>query len=303
MTEPAPATTTRRRSGVRRALWVGLCIIIGGYAGLCGLMYVLQGRLLYHPTRAMAGTPAQLGLAYEDVALIAEDGVRLAAWYVPADEPRGTVLFCHGNAGNMSHRLSTIEVWHDVGLNILVYDYRGYGPSDGRPDEAGTYRDAEAAWQHLARQRGVAAAGLVVHGRSLGGAVAAWVAERHPPKALILESTFTSVPDAAADLFPWLPARWLARYEYDTLARLPNVACPVLVIHSRADNLLPYAHGQALFESARAPKQFLEIHGPHGTGFMQSEAVYARGLTDFVAPYLAARPNGGQANRQGPRAP
>jgi len=285
--EPSATNTgTGRRRSAGRVLWSILRIAVGVYVGLCVLLYLFQGRLLYHPEDEIAYTPARLDLAYDEVVLTTDDGVRLAAWYVPAETPRGTVLFCHGNAGNMSHRLSTIEVWNGLGWNLLLFDYRGYGASEGSPDEEGTYRDAEAAWRHLTVERGVAAGDLLVHGRSLGGAVAAWVAVQHPPKAVILESTFTNVPDAAAHLFPWLPVRWLARYKYDTLARVGHLACPVLVIHSRGDDLLPYAHGRALFEAAGPPKQFLEIHGPHGNGFVQSGARYTRGLEDFLARYV-----------------
>ena len=286
--EPSAAKTeTGRRWSAGRVLWSILRIAVGVYVGLCVLLFLFQGRLLYHPDDEIAYTPARLRLDYDEVALTTEDGVRLAAWYVPAEAPRGTVLFCHGNAGNMSHRLSTIEVWNGLGWNLLLFDYRGYGRSEGSPDEEGTYRDAEAAWQYLTAERGVAGTDLLVHGRSLGGAVAAWVAVQHPPKAVILESTFTSVPDAAARLWPGLPVRWLARYEYGTLDRVSRLACPVLIIHSRGDDLLPYAHGRALFEAASPPKQFLEIHGPHGSGFVQSGAQYTGGLEDFLARHVA----------------
>jgi len=161
-------------------------IAVGVYVGICLVMFVFQSHLLYHPLREIERTPERVGLAYEEVTLRTPDGLRLAAWYVPADEARGTVLFCHGNAGNMSHRVSTVEILNRLRMNVFLFDYRGYGASEGSPSEAGMYRDAETAWRHVVEERGVAPGDLIIQGRSLGGAVAAELAERHPPRALIL---------------------------------------------------------------------------------------------------------------------
>jgi fermentation-respiration switch protein FrsA (DUF1100 family) len=171
------------------------------------------------------------------------------------------VLFCHGNAGNVSHRLDTLQFFRSLGLGTLIFDYRGYGRSDGSPSEKGTYRDAEAAWRHLVEQRQIPPERIVILGRSLGGAVAARLAADQRPGALVVESAFTSVPDLAARMFPVYPVHLLARIRYNTLKWIRRVHCPVLVVHSRDDEMIPFRHGRRLFEAAPEPKEFLELRG------------------------------------------
>ena len=184
---------------------VGLAVA-GLYVGLAAMVFVSQSRLVYYPQRGIIATPGQIGLSYDAVTFEAADGVRLSGWFVPAEAPRGVILFCHGNAGNISHRLESIRVFHRLGLSTFIFDYRGYGQSEGRPTEQGTYLDAEAAWRYLVQERRVAPTEIIVFGRSLGGAIAAWLAQDHTPRALIVESTFTSVRDMASHLYPFLPA-------------------------------------------------------------------------------------------------
>lgn len=265
-----------------RALIALLLTLALAYLALLLLLFAVQGRLLYFPTRAIEATPADAGLAYEEVGLRAADGVRLQAWYVPAPGDRGTILFFHGNGGNLSHRLDTLRLLHRLGWSTLILSYRGYGRSEGTPTERGTYLDAEAAWRHLVEDRGIPAERVVVFGRSLGGGVAAWLAERHPPGGLILESTFTSVPDLAAGIYPLLPVRLLVRHRYPTLSRLPRIRAPVLVVHGREDEIIPFRHGQRLYDAAREPKAFLEIRGSHNEGFLLSGESYAKGLAAFL---------------------
>ena len=193
------------------------------------------------------------------------------------------VLFCHGNAGNMSHRLESIRVFHRLGLSTLIFDYRGYGQSEGKPTEQGTYLDAEAAWRYLVQRQEVDPAEVFVFGRSLGGAIAAWLARGHTPKALIMESTFTSVPDIAAHLYPYLPVRLLSRFHYNAVDYVRQVNCPVLIVHSRDDEMIPFSHGRRLFETANEPKEFLEIRGSHNEGFMTSADRYEEGLASFLS--------------------
>jgi len=265
-------------------------IAVGVYVGTCLVLFVFQSHLLYHPLLEIERTPENVGLSYEEGTLRTPDGLRLAAWYVPADEARGTVLFCHGNAGNISHRVGTLEILNRLRMNVFLFDYRGYGASEGSPSEAGMYRDAETAWRHVVEERGVAPGDLVIHGRSLGGAVAAELAERHPPRALVLESAFTSVPDVAAGMYPWLPVRLLARFQYDTLARIGRIACPKLILHSRGDDLIPFEHGRRLFEAAGEPKTWLEITGRHSDGFLTSGRRYEKGLDDFLSRHVGVGP-------------
>ena len=266
-----------------------LTFVAAGYVAVLVGMYAFQSRLIFFPntpSRAVGPGPDSIGLAFESVEILTEDGTKLDAWYVPALEPRGTVLFFHGNAGNISHRLDSLRVFNHLGLSTLIFDYRGYGRSKGKVSEPGFYRDAEAAWRHLTEERRIPVAEIVIFGRSLGAAVAAHVAGRHRPGALIIESGFVSVPDMAAELYPWLPARRLARIGFPTGDYLKSVSCPVLVVHSRDDEIIPFGHGQSLFEIAREPKQILELRGGHNDGFLVSGRQYLDGLDAFVATSL-----------------
>lgn len=261
-----------------------LAIAAAAYVGLTLVVFLFQARFVFFPTRSLGATPATIGLDYEDVTVETSDGVALAGWYVPAQDSEQFVLFFHGNAGNISHRLESIAQFHRLGLNVFIIDYRGYGQSQGRISEAGTYLDAEAAWDYLVKTRGVEPAQIIIFGRSLGGAVAAYLARQHPPKMLILESTFTSVPDMGARQFPFLPVRRLARIQYNTAERLPDIPVPVLIVHSPDDRVIPFSHGQRLFEVAPEPKTFLQIRGGHNEGFVISQN-YEAGLQQFITRY------------------
>lgn len=266
-----------------------LLLVAVGYGAVALYLFLMQPRLLYYPEmpgRELEATPAHIGLAYEDVSLRTVDGVHLHAWFIPADNPRATVLFCHGNAGNISHRLESIRLLHSLGLQVLIFDYRGYGQSEGSPSEAGTYHDADAAWRHLRQDRALPASGIIIHGRSLGAAVAADLASRTRPAAVILESAFTSVPDMAAGIYPWLPVRLLSRYRYNSLDKVARIAAPLLLVHSRDDGIIPFAHGQRLFDRAREPKSLLEINGGHNDAFQTSRKAYTHGLQSFLATHL-----------------
>jgi uncharacterized protein len=269
-----------------------LGLLAVAYLGIVVLMYLGQSRLLhlpYLPGRTLTATPEQIGLAYEDVRFAAEDGVALHGWFVPAPDARATLLFFHGNAGNISHRLDSLRIFHDLGLATFIFDYRGYGQSHGRPSEAGLYADARAAWAHLTEDRGVDPARIIAFGRSLGAAVAACLARERRVGALILESTFTSAPDLGAELYPWLPVRTLARLNYDTRACVRDVEAPVLVVHSPEDEIIPFRHGEAL--AAAAGADLLRIGGDHNTGFLRSREGYRRGLERFIAALDAAAAN------------
>jgi uncharacterized protein len=266
-----------------------LLLVAGCYGAFAVYLFIMQPRLLYYPDmpgRELEATPAVVGLAYEEVALQTSDGVRLHAWFIPVEQPRASVLFCHGNAGNISHRLDSIRLLHSLGLQVLIFDYRGFGKSEGSPSEAGTYRDVDAAWHHLLDVRGIPAGEIIVSGRSLGAAVAADLASRTRPAAVILESAFTSVPDMAAEIYPWLPVRLLSRYRYDNLDKVMRITGPLLLVHSRQDEIIPFAHGERLFERAREPKSFLEIQGGHNDAFLTSRKAYTHGLKAFLDTHL-----------------
>jgi fermentation-respiration switch protein FrsA (DUF1100 family) len=206
----------------------------------------------------------------------------LHGWYVPADNARGTVLFSHGNAGNIGHRLDSVRLFNRLDLNVLIYDYRGFGNSEGKTTEAGTYLDGQAAWAWLTEEKQTDPGQIVIFGRSLGAAIAADLASRYCAAAVILESAFTSVPDMAARLYPWLPVRLLSRFQYNNLDKVSRITSPLLIVHSRDDEIVPYEQGERLFEQAREPKQFLELNGGHNDGFYLSHDHYAESLAEFL---------------------
>lgn len=268
-------------------LWTIPLTLVAVYAALLACVFLFQSHLVYVPMRALAESPASRAMPFEEATLTACDGTRLSAWFIPAPRPAGVVLFCHGNAGNTSHRLDVAAFFRAIGLSTLLFDYRGYGRSEGTPTEQGTYRDADAAWGYLVNDRKVPPRQIIAWGESLGGPIAAWLASERTPGILVLQSTFTSLPDLAARLYPWLPVRLLARFRYDTRAHLRGAKCPVLVLHSPTDEIVPYTHGLRLFEAAPEPKAFIELVGGHNDGFLLSAPRFTDTLEPFLARHLA----------------
>jgi len=281
-TDPAPSTRVVLRRRVRRILIAGLTTAVAVFAVVCVVVFSLQARLIYFPDRDYWTTPDEVGLAYEDLTLTTEDGVSITAWHVPHDQPKGTVLFCHGNAGNIADRVGTLKSFHYLGYNVLIFDYRGYGHSEGKPTETGTYRDAEAAWRYLTETRGESPAGIVLFGRSLGGAVAIDLANRITPAALIAESTFTSVVDIGKRQFPFLPVGLLCKHRYESIGKVSRIACPKLFLHGTEDELVPFENGRRLFEAAAEPKDFIQTPGGHNQGGFE----YSREHTDKLQQWL-----------------
>lgn len=273
-----------------KMLWTLFGTLALVYGGISALLFFFQENLAYYPElgRAIQSTPRDHGLAYEALTLSTPDGERLDAWFVPKPQARGAVLVLHGNAGNMSHRMDTIAMFHRLGYSVLIFDYRGYGRSTGYPSEEGLYQDARAAWAHLVRERGLAPGRIVLFGESLGGAVAARLAAEARPGALVLSSVFTSAREFAADIYPWLPTRWLVRLNYDTRAALARVRCPVLVAHSPDDEIIPFKHGKKLFEAAPEPRAFLQLAGGHNDGFIFMREAWVQLLADFLSRYFVS---------------
>ena len=266
-----------------------ILIALATYGGMAAIMYFRQSSFVYYPVHGISATPADIELSYDDIVFQAEDGVKLTGWYIPSVQPGKVLLFCHGNGGNISDRLDTIEIVHRLGLSMFIFDYRGYGKSENKPDEKGTYRDAEAAWRWLVNERGVSPDDIIIMGRSLGGAIAAWLAVKYPPKACIIESAFTSARDMGAEMYPWLPVRFVSRFRYTTIDYLKELICPVLIVHSPDDDIIPYHHGKRLFEAAHAPKEFLEIAGSHNDGFLVTGKRYTDGLGRFISLYVGEK--------------
>ncbi len=267
-------------------LLIVLAVIAAVYALIVLRVCIGESRRVYKPLRDLVDVPDAHGFACEDIRFQSEDGVELHGWFVPKPGADHVLLFFHGNTRNISHSVGSIALFHELGFSVMLFDYRGYGQSGGRPGEQGIYRDAEAAWRYLVESRGIPSDRIVLHGRSLGAAIATRVASRHTPAALVIESTFTSMPEVAAELYPLLPVRQLMRNHFPTLEYLKQVRCPVLVVHGREDELIPYRHGQALFEAANEPKVFMDIEGKHYDGHVSSGRNYFEGLAAFYERYL-----------------
>jgi fermentation-respiration switch protein FrsA (DUF1100 family) len=257
------------------------------YAGFCLIIYFRQASYVYYPDKTVDSNPEDVNLAFETVNLKTADGETVAGWFVPAGrEKNGTVLFCHGNAGDIGDRLGSIITFHAMDLNVMIFDYQGYGRSSGKPTEKGTYHDVRAAWDYLTKEKGFSAESIIVFGRSLGGAVAIDVAEEVNPGMLVVESTFTSAPDMASRMFPFLPSRLVCRFKYDSIDKISNVKCPILIAHSSDDDMIPYAHGKRLFEAANDPRLFVDMTGPHNAGGLDMDKEYQKKLKDFLSLHL-----------------
>ena len=249
-------------------------------------LWWLQPRMLFFPFESLSATPVDWGLDYEDVRFFAEDGVELHGWLISAPTRRSTspdtLLFFHGNAGNISHRRESIAIFTALGLDVLIIDYRGYGRSDGSPSEQGLYADAAAAWTWLTRTRAIPAEKIVIFGRSLGGALATQLAARTQPAALIVESSFDRLQSLAETHYPLLSHLIPLRYRFASVEHMAAVRCPVLVLHSPDDQVVPYRLGQRLYEAASEPKVFVELHGDHNQGFLRSQPQYQEALASFL---------------------
>lgn len=261
-------------------------ILIISWLLLSLLLYFYQPKLVFHPLFEIEATPELISLDYEDLSLATSDGETINAWWIPHPEAKANLLFFHGNAGNISHRLDSINIFHQLGLSVLIIDYRGYGKSTGTPSEQGSYIDAETAWDYLTKEKEIPDKDIILFGRSLGGAVATWLAAKQSAAALIIESTFTSIADMGKHYYPYLPTSLLARIEYLSIERIANIKTPILVIHSQSDEIVPYQYGQKLFEKAKTEttneKSFLEIIGGHNEGYLISGKQYTDGLNRFI---------------------
>lgn len=271
---------------LKRMFLLMLGSVVTVYLIVIAWAYFMQPNMVYFPSTIVDLTPETINLEYEDVSLTTADNIKIHGWFIPAETTGATILICHGNGGNISDRMESIAQFHRMGLSVLIFDYRGYGNSEGKPDEAGTYADADAAWDYLVGHRNIEETQIIVFGQSLGGAVGIELARKHKPMALIVESSFTSLPDIAAKIYPLLPVRLLSRYDYKSAEKIGAVDAPVLVIHSRDDDMIPFSHGQKLFDLAGEPKQFLEITGTHNDGYITSGEVYQNGLESFINPLV-----------------
>ena len=276
-------------------------VLFVAYWGWGIVLYIMQPRFLYSPVREVPYTPADLELDFEDVVLESEDGLRLSGWYIPAPSPgraagqgsasprtiavkgsKFTVLFCHGNGGNMMHCLDSINIFRNLGLSCFIFDYRGYGNSNGRPSEEGTYLDVAAAYRWLTEEKKIQPDNIILFGRSLGGSIAAQLAGRVRVGGLVVESAFTSYADIGKKFYPYMPVRWFARFSYRTIDYIKGVSCPAMLVYSRNDEVVPFDFGLEMYEAANEPKKFIEIFGSHNDGFLVSGEVYKEAWTKWL---------------------
>jgi fermentation-respiration switch protein FrsA (DUF1100 family) len=265
---------------------VRLLIFVGLVVFLWLLIKFTERRQLYYPMRGIEMTPEGAGLKYEDVYFATSDGVKLNGWLMKADSSRGVALFCHGNAGNISHRFDTILILRQMDLDVFIFDYRGYGRSGGFATERGLYLDTQAAYEFLIKEKKMAPRDIVLFGRSIGGNVAIDLASRHEAACLISESAFSSIEDMAKSIYGVRPPRWLLSNHFDALSRIKEVNLPKLIIHSRDDEIVPFQQGQMLFDAAKEPKEFFELVGSHNEAFLRAGRAYHNRLREFIDKHL-----------------
>lgn len=247
-----------------------------------GWLYFNQPAMIFYPSHKLEETPSSWGLAYEDVALQTRDGTSLHGWYIPNTDSKRVLLFFHGNAGNISHRGESVAIFHRLGLNIFIFDYRGYGQSGGKPSEKGLYEDARTAWRYLTESKAFHKHDIIIFGRSLGGVIATHLAAEVDPGVLIVESTFSSARDMASFVFPVIFYVVPLRFQFNSAERIQQVRSPVLILHSPEDEIIPYSLGQKVFQAANEPKTFVTIKGDHNNGFLISQPEYEQALKKFL---------------------
>lgn len=239
-------------------------------AGLFLLVRYLEFKGVFFPSRGMVANPSILDLPWQDVYFKTEDGIDINAWFLKNPGARSTLIFAHGNAGNMSDRLFKIKFFYDLGLNVFIFDYRGYGKSEGRPSEAGMYLDAQGAYDYLQSRGDIDLKNIIFYGASLGGVVAIDLATHHSPALLVVESSITNALDMARVFYAFVPSFFLS-LKLDSINKVRDLKMPKLFIHSPEDQVVPYGIGRKLFLAAGEPKEFLEIHGGHNDASITNE--------------------------------
>jgi len=266
--------------------WAWLLVTIA-YVCFGMILFAMQSKFLYYPIKNISITPQEIGIGFEDVFFTTADNVKLNGWYIPAKNAQFTILFCHGNGGNIMHRLDNIQLLNNLGVNCFIFDYRGYGKSAGKVTEAGTYLDAKAAYNWLINEKKIDPQRIILFGRSLGGSIAAQLAANVETVALVLESTFTSYVDMGKKFYWYMPVKYFARYKYRTIDYVKDVNVPVLVIHSPDDELVPFEFGRLLYQAANEPKEFVEISGGHNDGFLTSGQTYTNAWQNWLQFLIA----------------
>lgn len=254
-----------------------LCIAIG--LMVIYLRYI-ERRSLFYPMKEIEFFPRQIGLNYEDIFFKTSDNVNINGWFISNPNARYTILFCHGNAGNISHRLEKLKFFHELGCNIFIFDYRGYGKSKGKPSEKGMYLDVQGAYDYLLSRK-ISPEQIIGYGESIGGAISIDLASKNRLGGLITDSTLSSSKDMIKIIYPFLPY-WIFSSRLDSINKIKSIKIPKLIIHSVNDEIVSYKLGQRLFENADDPKEFLQIHGGHNSCFFESEVILKEKIANFL---------------------
>jgi uncharacterized protein len=258
----ASAAGPPRKRSARAFLLRWARLLVGGYVVVCLVMWLIENRLVFYPTPASEWWNDPPEGAIQDVYYTSPAGSKIHAWYLPARPADPVLVLFPGNAGNLSGRGQTlVKVRERLGTSVLIFDYPGYGKSEGKPNEERCYDAAEGAIRWLRDEKAVSTDRLVLYGESLGGGVATEMARRYPCRALILVKTFSSLPAAAKRHYPWLPCHWLMSNRFDNLAKLPEIHAPVFVASATEDRVVAYEHGELLFRAANEPKHFFPDAG------------------------------------------
>ena len=241
----------------------------------------LEKKSLYFPLRKIESVPQDAGLDYEEVFVTTKDGVQISAWFIPSGEPRATILFSHGNGGNISHRIEKMKILNELNLNIFIFDYRGYGMSKGNPSEEGLYLDAAAAYDCLVNEKKIPARKIIGYGESLGGAVIIDLASKRELGGVIIEGSFSSIRDMAKKYFPFIPV-FVYKTSFNSFEKIKSIKSPKLHFHAVSDKTVPFELGKKLFGNAPEPKEFVELQGGHNDAFIVSQDVYSSEIDSFI---------------------
>ena len=277
-------TRVRKVTGVQ---FVGLLVFL--LLVYAAFLLSSENKIIFHPSRYPDGfwNPASQGVLAQDIYFTTEDGIKLHGWFIPAENAVATLLWFHGNAGNISHRLDNIQRLARLNLNVFIFDYRGYGRSEGVPSEAGIYKDSQAAYDAVLRLDGVSVDTLFLFGRSLGGICAVQTAMNWPAKGLLLESVFTNSSDMARKIFPLIPLGWAMKSKLDAVSKVPHLRLPKLFLHGTDDEIVPYDMGRKLFDAAAEPKTFYSIAGAgHNDTYVLGGDEYFNALNQFITETL-----------------
>lgn len=272
---------------MRKTVLKVIAFIIIGYLIVVGLMTAFQNQMIFHPSSRMIDTPERLGLVWTEHRVETSDGISLHGWMVGDPEELPVVVYSHGNAGNISGRVEIAGEIAEQGAAVFLYDYRGYGRSEGEPSEPGIYDDGESVVYYLRQQLNVPEERMIFYGRSLGGAVAARQSAEFTGAGLVLDSAFINGKEIASDLYPFIPGFLVSiRFPVDEDLQRSAVG-KVMVMHAQNDRIISIRHGKELYriadEDDSKSASFVELRGGHNSSFIESREIYAQRWAEFLS--------------------